>query len=694
MLTNIIRFLYYILFFATPLIVYSKTSELFEFNKMMFIYLITLLIVFIWLTDKITTKKAILKKNVFYIPIILFLVSQVLSTIFSIDIHTSLFGYYGRFNGGLFSIISYLVLFYIFIDVFDKSFIFRLLKISLISSVFVIILGLPGKFGYDLFCLAFTGDFNNSCWTDQFRPAERLFSTLGQPNWLGAYLSVLFFIGLYFLLQKDKAKIKKNIKDKIFYISYLILNLITIFFTHSQSAIAATIIALIIFISFRVGIKKSVIMITGLIFLILFFKTGKPSIDKYFSFSSKTTINSVQNKYSTSIVTDSFDIRKIVWKGAVEIGKSYPLFGTGVETFANSYYFKRPVEHNLTSEWDFLYNKAHNEFLNYFATTGYIGLSAYLIMIFSVLLLLFKRILSDKNNSLLFLSLFCAYISILITNSLGFSTTTINLFFYIIPAIIIALYTNYPRNKKIIINLNFKKDKKQTISLGLITLVFLIILSFLIKYYIADIVYAKSETYYKVGDYKTASSLLSQSLGLHYEHVYEDKLSYNLANLSYVTHYQKDAATAKNLVKLSDYYNLKSIKSSPYNVTYWKTRAKNQYLFYQGTVDSNHLNKGIEALVQAKRLSPTDPKIPYSIALYYTLLDDDSKDKNNDYQKKSLKEIEEAINLKPNFEDAYFLKGQLFKKYGQNEEAKKIFEFLLKKVNPQYEEAKKELETP
>ena len=56
----------------------------------------------------------------------------------------------------------------------------------------------------------------------------------------------------------------------------------------------------------------------------------------------------------------------------------YPLFGTGVETFAYSYGFVRPIAHNLTSEWDYVYNKAHNEYFNYLALTGFLGLGAYL----------------------------------------------------------------------------------------------------------------------------------------------------------------------------------------------------------------------------------------------------------------------------------------------------------------------------
>ena len=68
--------------------------------------------------------------------------------------------------------------------------------------------------------------------------------------------------------------------------------------------------------------------------------------------------------------TDPGKIRLLVWQGAFEAWKNNPIFGTGVETFAFAYYKYKSPAHNLTSEWNFLYNKAHNEFLNYLTTTG------------------------------------------------------------------------------------------------------------------------------------------------------------------------------------------------------------------------------------------------------------------------------------------------------------------------------------
>jgi len=55
----------------------------------------------------------------------------------------------------------------------------------LASSVLVLFWGLPSHFGYDPTCLLFRGTLDVSCWTAQFLPKVRIFSTLGQPDWAG-----------------------------------------------------------------------------------------------------------------------------------------------------------------------------------------------------------------------------------------------------------------------------------------------------------------------------------------------------------------------------------------------------------------------------------------------------------------------------------------------------------------------------
>jgi len=715
LIEKLLKILYLSLFFFTPLLMLPFTSELFEFNKIIFIYFIASFILFFWLFKMILLKKIILQRTKLDLPIFIFLISQFFSTFFSLDIHTSIFGYYGRFNGGFLSIITYLLLFYGFISNFirekGKEFFLLLLKTSLVSSMIVILWGLPAKFGYDLSCLVFTGQWNNFCWTDQFRPAERMFSTLGQPNWLGAYLIINFFIGLYFFLNQ------KSTSKSYFWFFYLIINFTAVLFTRSRSALIANVVGLffIIFYSFfskdYLLKRKLLILLLAVLLPILVFKTGIDKIDKYLNFWQVNFVKKInhqksypQNSTLSKIkVTESFDIRKIVWKGAIELGKRYPFFGTGVETFAYSYFFVRPKEHNLTSEWDYLYNKAHNEYLNYLATTGFFGLISYLLMILFVFYLFIVNFfhsggkkLDIINFKLINLCLFIAYLSILITNFFGFSTTTINLFFYLIPAFFITINpsSNYQEKNESENKFLEKLTNKQKLLLGILTFFIFYFLFFIFKYWLADYYYAKADIAFKNNQYQLAAFYLKEkALKLKYEHVYEDKLSYILANLAFLSYYQKEKTYASSFKKLSIYYNNHSLSSSPKNVLYWKTKAKIYYLFFQMDLDITNLKLAIEALKNAQNLSPTDPKIPYTLAFFKSILFEQVKnDREKDfYKNESLKAIDYTIDLKNDMIEAYLLKGELLKKYKKINEAKAVYRYILERLDPHNQEAKRNL---
>src|SRR3990167_7121003 len=158
---KIISFLYISLFIITPVLVYHKTSELFEFNKILYIYLITGLVSSIWIYEMILNKKIILKKTILDPFILFFLVTQIASVVFSIDRHTSIFGYYGRFNGGLLSTFTYIILYYAFTShigtIFNREWVLKLLKVSLFVSFAVVLWGITGWIGYDGSCAVFTG---------------------------------------------------------------------------------------------------------------------------------------------------------------------------------------------------------------------------------------------------------------------------------------------------------------------------------------------------------------------------------------------------------------------------------------------------------------------------------------------------------------------------------------------------------
>lgn len=709
MLDKILRGLYYLLFLLTPLVMFPATSEIFEFNKILFIYTATALIGFFWILKMVLNRKIILKKTPLDIPIILFLGALVLSTFFSIDIQTSVFGYYGRFNGGLLSMVSYIFLFYGFIsNEIDAK---KSIIVSILSSVVVILWGLPGHFNRDLTCPTFntvlnymsgkldfellkniwTTKFNNTCWsreTNVFDPAVRMFSTLGQPNWLGAYLAVNFFFGIYFFIKK-----REDIKLMLLSAGYLALNFSAILFSRSRSAMGALAVGIIIFMFYVFFIKKVrkadwYLTLLFLIFAvpIIFFKTGIAKIDDLLSLGTAPKTQAPVSAPAAPLspeITESFDIRKIVWKGAWDLGLRYPLTGSGVETFAYSYYLERPVSHNMTTEWDFIYNKAHNEYLNYLATTGFTGLITYLIFIVAFIAYLIKLLRDSENHDPLFImALFAAWSTILVTNFFGFSTTTTNLFIFLIPAVVIASVDKSPSVKQRSEGSPspyFKGFAIFALSSGLVYILFSIS-----SYIAADINYGQGIYYTKpsVSDQQKAAFYFQEAIKRRNEHVYDDKLSYSIAYLAGIAGYQKNQKVASQFISASEYYSIKSLKASPRNPLYWKTRAKNKYLYYTVNLDVNHLVEGVDALKTAVSLAPTDPKIRYSLAVFYSMLYNVEKDpaKKNNFMNMTIAEIDKSISLKKDFYDGYYMKGQFLKKTGNAAEAKAVFQYILSDV--------------
>jgi len=204
-LQKIIPILFACLFFLVPLFFTSVNSELFEFNKTILLYLFTILITSTWITRMALQKKLVFERTFFDIPLVLFLASQILSTIFSIDPHTSIFGYYSRFNGSLLSTLCYLLLYWAFVSNCKAKDAHKVIKVSLVSAAIVSLYGIFEHFGHSFSCLIFQGNFNVDCWIQ--RVQERVFATLGQPNWLAAYLIILIPIVWAKMLEAKKNSI-------------------------------------------------------------------------------------------------------------------------------------------------------------------------------------------------------------------------------------------------------------------------------------------------------------------------------------------------------------------------------------------------------------------------------------------------------------------------------------------------------
>ncbi|MEI6327259.1 MAG: O-antigen ligase family protein [Candidatus Roizmanbacteria bacterium] len=590
-LKRIIIALYSSLLVVVPLIMSSLTSEMFEIPKMLTIYVITTTIIACYLAGIALRLWRPYLGTIGYL-LIFWISTQALATLFSIDWYTSLFGYYGRLNGGLLSTLMYAALIYIGAQLFNRRDLTVLSTVAVLSGCLVLLWGLPGRFlHFDTSCYVFRGEWTVSCWTDDFRPRERMFSTLGQPNWLGTYFAVLVFVA-YGIGQQVKTNWKK-------YIMYgLSLSLaVGLWCTGSRSAQLGLVCGIGIYIAKYLSHAVSKKMFVGIWTVVLIVAVG---IGAWYAQSLLTV--------TAGTITHSGSIRLIVWEGAVKLFARYPLFGTGPETFAYTYPLTRPARHNLTTEKDFVYNKAHNEFLNILATSGIVGIAGYLaLMIWSIRTAYLHRRYST----------IAAMVAMHVANFLGFSTSCTQLLLVIL---LIDTYIPDIQRDKMIRTTGYLWSTRSGVLTVLSTLIILAgafnAYQYWTHYILADVYYASALSESQSGYYIESLPMYKRAYEQRAEHVYENRFALTAAQAAHDLAREKSTDSAitdddiLSLERLSLILQTRALSRSPRNPTYWRDRVKLGIYLGAIATDEAQIAQYKEmvstSINRAQELAPTD----------------------------------------------------------------------------------------
>jgi len=729
---------FFLLFALVPFLLTPVNYELFEYNKMIGVYALTIIIATSWLTRALMSREFRIQKTPLDIPIALFFLSQLVSAVFSMDPHVSWFGYYSRFNGGMWSVISYVVLYYAFVSnthVFGETpeenstqksisknaktpavsyeiqdSLYKLLRVSILTAFAIAIYGVLEHFGID-----------RHIWVQDVQ--NRVFSTLGQPNWLAAYLVALVPLTWYFALKslgpksqltgeqiapRGLARIDFGFDLTLGFWMWSLLSslfFLVLLYTRSRSGLLGFAVADVVFWGFIIYygvLKKSkkdrsqkfaftpIIAIHALFALIVFFNGSYiPAVDKYVSLQGIKTLTTIPTSKQTATPsasaytapaleaggTESGTIRKYVWTGAINAWKSSPksmLIGTGTETFAFAFYQYRPIEHNRTSEWDFLYNKAHNEYLNYLATTGIFGLASYLLFICGFIWWFIKTHNSKTDTSTTInYALFAGWVSVLATNFFGFSVVVSQLVLFLFPAVIIALWNTQssptPSEKHV-----FPLDPPKW-SRWLVLVLGVYMLIVVASFWYADKRFAKGYQLDRSGLYNQATPHLIAAATLNKrEPLYKDELATNYSALAVASFTANDATSAASFAKRAVEESNAAIRISPKNVNFLKSRTKVYYAL--SNLDPSLNATAITTLENALELSPNDPKIYYNLAILA------GRESQNGI---AISHLLEAKRLKADYRDAYNALNIFYTEEGKKEEARKILEEYLNHINPE-----------
>lgn len=685
---------------------------------MILTYGFTVGILTLWLLRMVRERRVLLSHTRFDIFLGLFLLSQLVSTLLSIHPHTSIFGYYSRFHGGLLSTLSYTILYFAAVSNIKKDEVFGLMRTILFAGIGSALYAFPEHFGVSPSCVLIAGQWGVDCWIQDVQ--TRVFGTFGQPNWLAAFLITLIPLVMWWIANQVRKLEGKALSSAPFGQFLwpgigLLLMLFTVLYTGSRSGFAGLGLAFgILFLgsgwrwlSPRASSKNSIqklrernwILVIPILLLgagVLFLVNGTP-----FTPGAGELLKQVQPLPAEPTTplqtneapaptggtvlenggTDSGVIRQIVWKGAIEVWRRYPLFGSGVETFAYSYYRDRPIEHNYVSEWDFLYNKAHNEYLNFLATAGIFGLGSVLLLMAAFSFFALRTWYSRTETaeiSLCALALWAGYMALAVSNFLGFSTVPVALLFFLWPALLEIATKDTAIEEKSFSAANKKQDELEitidasSLASGVVVIGGVLLLGWVYGMWRNDaqLAYAKrlANGGQAVAAYQTLAELTRAAPR---QAEYWEQEGQILAQLAVSASSLGDATTAASLTSEAVYALDAATQANPVHLNIWKSRARG--FIWLGSIEPAYLQEAIAALQRAHELAPTDPKILYNLALLYENVAEDEK---------ADEAFRQTLELRSIYEQARKSYAEFLTRTGRYEEALVQYRFVDEQLKP------------
>ena len=343
-----------------------NTFSAWTINKFALFVSLTIVLVFLWVGKLIFESPDLPRRSglKLLIPASIFILVLGCSTFFSLRPEISFWGSYQRKFGYFTWLLSFVFFLVLFFNLKTEKQIKRIVWVIFFSAIAVILYGFLQILGLDPIA-----------WLEPPLLTKRVFSTIGQPNFLASWLLLVIPL-ICWLFLKEKKFLTKSLIFLVF-----ILSLICFLLTGSRGGLVG-LMAGIFFFFFALSLikRKRKIFIAGLITLLLLI------ISMFFLniFLPHPSSRADLRFLSLSNLKESGGIRIIIWQQALSLIKKRPILGYGPETqFFNFITLYQPVEGVLESVNNYT-DRVHNDILEITFTSGFLGLAAYLFMIINI----------------------------------------------------------------------------------------------------------------------------------------------------------------------------------------------------------------------------------------------------------------------------------------------------------------------
>ncbi len=449
-----IEMLFIAVVFLAPVIFDRRVGIVFSLTKVTVVRLIIIAILTIWAVKIMLKQEHKFVRSPLDYPILSYMLVCTVAALTSVHVLTSFMGFYGRYEGCS-TLYMYCLLFFITTNfIRSKEQILRVMYTVIIAGVCMAVYGVIQRMGMDPYAWG-----GVTTW-------QRVIGTIGQPNFLAAYVDMAFVIGLALLLNLKDIRWSKEFQWQtvydVFLRAALIISLFLIYvcvlFTISRGGFLGLFGGVSLFFicanrNLTIDKRKELFVLFLLIAIISVITSLNPDTAPFGRVSSEVARVEEIGAKETPIITYSASLSRIeTWKSAYRIISDRPIFGIGQEVLKMVFPRYETNKFRFYEGFHVKQDRCHNEVCDMSVTRGVIGLAVYVWVLSTFFYMGIKLIRGDFDPELkLFSAGFMgASAAYLIQNQFSFGVVAITTLLWIMMGLTTSIYvrSQQPENAK------------------------------------------------------------------------------------------------------------------------------------------------------------------------------------------------------------------------------------------------------
>ncbi len=369
-LDKIITYIILLVTAFTPLLVVNFTTEYYDFPKISFLVIATVLLLGLWILSWVAKGKITYTRTPLDVPLLITMATILASTYFSTSRYTAVFGNFPNIHSSAYAWITYILLYFVIVSNLKslpklKNFLYVLYG----SAVVVAVISLLSFIGINL-PFSFSQGVN-------FTTTGSTFSTL-------AFLLIMLPLPLISLLNPNKflpvwAAMSLSV---LFSVTIIIIGSIPTYVLLGFDYLVSILLPK----SRHTPKTLTFFAIPAVVSLLTLFLALLPF--------SGNVIQHIEAGFPKEIQLPM----DISWKISASAFRDAPFIGTGPGSYLFNFTAYKPVEFNSLLFWNYSFDTAFNEFFQVIATLGLFGIIGLVYFCYVILSNSFKNI-SLKNYS-------------------------------------------------------------------------------------------------------------------------------------------------------------------------------------------------------------------------------------------------------------------------------------------------------